>query len=153
MCTPSSTPQSASAPYRCCPLLSHFEYTDRRTCTGISPSKLPLCMGDLDRHLTHCSLVPPGSISQTTSRSVQPLSHGSWSWPTDRPTDHATVASGTTLYLWPHLATESLQVRKNKIPWLFQTTLNYLQAFRGAFYNQFKKMIFRIWLTFTGQGH
>jgi len=31
ICTPYSTPQSASAPYRFCPLLSHFEYIDRRT--------------------------------------------------------------------------------------------------------------------------
>jgi len=47
MCTPSSTPQSACAPYRCCPLLSRFEYMDHRTCPGMSsagsfsPSKLP----------------------------------------------------------------------------------------------------------------
>jgi len=34
---PSSTPQSASAPYQCCcPLLSHFEYIDHRTCRGMS---------------------------------------------------------------------------------------------------------------------
>jgi len=45
---PSSTPQSASAPYRCCPLLSRFEYIDRRSSPGVcwvrplSPSKLPL---------------------------------------------------------------------------------------------------------------
>jgi len=36
MWTPSSTQQSASAPYRCCPLLSRFEYIDRRTCPGVS---------------------------------------------------------------------------------------------------------------------
>jgi len=29
---PSSRPQSASAPYRCCPLLSCFEYIDYRSC-------------------------------------------------------------------------------------------------------------------------
>jgi len=49
-----------------------------------------------------------------------------------------------------------LQVRQNKIPGLFRLfhiTLKYFQAFRGAFYNQIIKMIFKIWLTFTGQGH
>jgi len=34
MCNPSSTLQSASAPYWCCPLLSHFAYICRRTCCG-----------------------------------------------------------------------------------------------------------------------
>jgi len=40
--------QLASIPYRCCPLLSRFEYIDCRTCPGMSwagffsPSKLPL---------------------------------------------------------------------------------------------------------------
>ena len=37
---PPSTPQSASAPYRCCPLLSRFEYIDRRTCPG--PGRVPV---------------------------------------------------------------------------------------------------------------
>jgi len=36
VCTPSSTPQWASASYRCCPLLSRFEYIDCRTCPGMS---------------------------------------------------------------------------------------------------------------------
>jgi len=44
---PPSTPQLASAPYRCYPLLSLFEYIDSRRCPGMSwacsfvPSKLP----------------------------------------------------------------------------------------------------------------
>jgi len=48
MCTTFSTLQSASAPYRCCPLLSRFEHIDRRTCLGMSEaapfslSKFPL---------------------------------------------------------------------------------------------------------------
>ena len=46
MCTPPSTLQSASALYRCCPLLSHFQYIDRWTCprhvqTCPGPSELP----------------------------------------------------------------------------------------------------------------
>ena len=37
------TPQSASTPYRCCPLLSRFEYIYCWICPGpCSPSKLPL---------------------------------------------------------------------------------------------------------------
>jgi len=36
MCTSCSTPQLASAPYRFCPLLSHFEYIDCWTCPGMS---------------------------------------------------------------------------------------------------------------------
>jgi len=36
MCTRSTTPQSASAPYQRCTLLSSFEYTDCRTCPGMS---------------------------------------------------------------------------------------------------------------------
>jgi len=29
-------PQSATAPYRCCPLLSRFEYIDRRACVTLA---------------------------------------------------------------------------------------------------------------------
>jgi len=32
-------PQSASAPYRCCPLLSGFEYIDRRTCVASAATR------------------------------------------------------------------------------------------------------------------
>ena len=45
--------------------------------TPLSPSKLPLPMGDLDPHLIHGSLVPPESSTQTASQSVQPFLHGS----------------------------------------------------------------------------
>jgi len=50
-CTPSSTPQSAYAPYRCCPLLCRLEYIDRRTCLGVScagqfpPQNCPFARG------------------------------------------------------------------------------------------------------------
>ena len=37
ICTPSSTPQSASAPYQLCSLLSRFEYINRWICPGMSP--------------------------------------------------------------------------------------------------------------------
>jgi len=44
VCTPSSTPQSASAPYRCCPLLSRLEsQPPHMSWAGpFSPSKLSL---------------------------------------------------------------------------------------------------------------
>jgi len=48
------TPQSASAPYQCCPLLSRLEYIDRRTCPDMSwagpfcPQNCPFTRGDLD---------------------------------------------------------------------------------------------------------
>ena len=64
MCIPSSTPQSVSAPYRCCPLLSRFRYIDRQTCPSIFwagrflPLKLPLLMGDPDSHLIRGSFGP-----------------------------------------------------------------------------------------------
>jgi len=51
-------PYSASAPYRFCPLLSRFEYVDRRTCPGMScdgpfsPSQnLPFTCGNPDPHM------------------------------------------------------------------------------------------------------
>ena len=96
MCTPYSAPQSACAPYRCCPLLSRFEYMDHRTCPGMSsagsfsPSKLPF----------HSWASGPPSNTQLLGpmhRSPHPngLSIGSAVFArlaivTDRPTDHAT---------------------------------------------------------------
>ena len=55
---------------------------------NFSPSKLPLCTGDLEPHLTHGSLGPPESTPQTASQSVQ----------NDQLTDHTTqsVTTGRT---------------------------------------------------------
>jgi len=44
---------------------------------SLSPSKLPLHMGDLDLHLIHASLGLFHSASQTASRPVQPFLHSS----------------------------------------------------------------------------
>jgi len=44
---------------------------------GSFPPKLPLPMGDLDHHLTHCSMGPLEPRTQTASRSVQPFLQGS----------------------------------------------------------------------------
>ena len=55
--------------------------------TPLSPSKLPLPMGDLDPHLMHGSPGPPESSTQTASRSVQPFLQGSLVWQTDWQTD------------------------------------------------------------------
>jgi len=55
--------------------------------TPLSPAKLPLPMGNLDSHLTHGSLGPPESSTQTASPSVQPFLQDSL---VDRPTDHST---------------------------------------------------------------
>jgi len=80
---PSCTPQSTSTPYRCCPLLSHFEYIDRRTCLGIfwaghfPPKNCPFTRRDLDPYQTYGYLGPPESKSRTASRSVQPFLHSS----------------------------------------------------------------------------
>jgi len=43
----------------------------------LSPSKLPLRMGDLDPHLIHASLQPPRSASRTAPQLVQPFLHSS----------------------------------------------------------------------------
>jgi len=103
MCTPSSTPQSASALHRFCPLLSRFAYIDRRcTCPGMSwaepfPLHIAPKHGVSGLHLIHGSLGPPESTSQTMSSSVQPFLRGSrrreLTIVTDRPTtDHATLS-------------------------------------------------------------
>jgi len=71
----SSTPQSPSVPYRFCPLLSSFEYVDRRTCRSmywawaspLSPSKLPLYVWGSTPQLIH------GSLAHSSSQSKQYL--------------------------------------------------------------------------------
>jgi len=64
---------------------------------GPFPPKLPLPIGQLDPHLTHCLLGPPESTTQmgppesstqTASWSVQPFLQGLLLWQTD--SDHAT---------------------------------------------------------------
>ena len=63
-------------------------FTTRRQ---ISPSKLPLPMGDLDPHVIHGSLDLPKPLTQTASHSVQPFLQGSRvTCVTDRPTDQQT---------------------------------------------------------------
>jgi len=65
LCTPSNTPQSASAPYRFSPLLCHVEYINCRTCPG-----------------------PAAFCPQNHSfMSVDPT-HGSWSPPESTPKRH-----------------------------------------------------------------
>jgi len=55
------------------------------------PSKLPLRMGDLERHLVRDFLGPPESKRQTASGSLQPFSRShDCDRQTDRHTDHAT---------------------------------------------------------------
>ena len=69
----------------------------------LSPSKLPLCMGNLDPHLTHGFLGPPESSIQMASRSVQPFLQGLLVWQTDHATRSVTIGRiyvhGTTI--WP----------------------------------------------------
>jgi len=55
-----------------------------RQCAAHFPSKMPLCMGDLDPSNTLC-LSPPESRTQTASRLVQPFLQGSQPWHIDRP--------------------------------------------------------------------
>jgi len=43
MCIPYSTPQLASTPYWCCPLLSCFDYVDRRVSPGLAAFCLQNC--------------------------------------------------------------------------------------------------------------
>jgi len=59
------------------------------------PSKLPLYKGDLDPHLTHASLGPPKSSTQTASRLFQPFLQCSvLTSVTDRQTDRQTTLLG-----------------------------------------------------------
>jgi len=86
------TPQSASTPYQCCPLLSCFEHINRWTCPGMSsagpfyPSKLHLrARGDLDLHLIHGSLGCPSHTPNGISIAVELFLQGSRSWQTNSP--------------------------------------------------------------------
>ena len=58
--SPSSTPQSASTPYRCCRLPSRFHYSDRRTCSDI------FWAGHFPPP-QNCALCGPGPTSNTCS--------------------------------------------------------------------------------------
>jgi len=59
-----------------------------------SLSKLPLPMGDLDSYLTHGSLGPPDSSTQTAPWSVQLFLQGSLVWQIDQQTDRQTTLFG-----------------------------------------------------------
>ena len=59
-------------------ILQHGPPFSRQNC--------PFAWRYLEPHLTHCFLCPPESTAQTTCRSVQPFSQGSWSWQIDRQT-------------------------------------------------------------------
>jgi len=97
LCTQSSTPQSAAAPYRFCLLPSHFEYIDRidrRTCLGMSwagpflPSKLSLdAPGSGPPHLTHASFIGPAQVHIPSGISIGSAVFGGLTIVTDRPTD------------------------------------------------------------------
>jgi len=52
--------------------------------------KMPILPSNLHPRPIHGSLGPSNSASQTASRSVQPFSQGSRTWPTDRHTDRPT---------------------------------------------------------------
>jgi len=80
---------SSPQPKRHLDRFSRFRTGDRRMSLYLqwdvlSPSKLPLPMGDLDPHLMHGSLGSPESSTQTASWSVQPFLQGSLVWQTDR---------------------------------------------------------------------
>jgi len=70
MCIPSSTPKSASVPYRCCPyrVASSISTAGHvRACPGPTPLRRQNCSsvcGDLDAHLIRGSLGPPESTSE-----------------------------------------------------------------------------------------
>ena len=82
------------------------------TASPFLSSKLPLHVWGSGPHLTHGSLGPFESISQTAaSRSVQPLLEGSRLLQTNRLTNHATpsVATGRI-----HLPSAAIQPNNNK---------------------------------------
>jgi len=93
---PSSTLQSASAPYRCCRVLSGFEYIDIRHVRAgnvrvmswvgpFSPSKLPHLVWESGPHPVHGSLGSAESISRTALRSVQETDRPCYSVCSNRP--------------------------------------------------------------------
>jgi len=82
--TPIQYIRSASAPYRCCPLPSRFEYIDRAGHVlaypgpaTFRPQNCPFLCGDLDPHIIRGSPGQLASKSQTASRSAQPTLHSS----------------------------------------------------------------------------
>jgi len=95
---PSNAPQSASAPYLFCPLLSRFMYIDRRTCPGTvcsapAPFRLqnfPFTCGDLTPHLIHGSLIPNGITIGSAAFAGLFFRVHSCDRPTDWQTNHAT---------------------------------------------------------------
>jgi len=57
------------------PFLHSSRQRNAILCNGppLTPSKLPILVGDLEPHLVHGSLGPPKSSTQTASRSAQPF--------------------------------------------------------------------------------
>ena len=97
------TAQSASAAYRCCLLLSRFEYIDRRTCPGLAPCCPHNCFtcGYLDHHLIDGSLCP---LWTTRVHIPNGVSIGSAAFTeitvvTDRRTDRTRCSSSV---MWPN---------------------------------------------------
>ena len=93
-CTPSSTPQSASAPYRFCPLLSHFEMSTAghiQTCRGSAQFALKIahsCLGLWT--LSNAWFLGPTSPHPNGILISSAVLQGSRSLQTERQTDHAT---------------------------------------------------------------
>ena len=75
------------------------------------PHDCPFTCGALDPHQIHDSLGPPKSISQMTSRSVQPLLQGWRSWQTDRQTD---ISRYSVCNNKPHLASAAMRPKIQK---------------------------------------
>jgi len=74
-CTPTSTPQSASTPDQCCPLLNCFRYQlpYMPGCPGLAPfslSNCPFTCRHQDPHPIHGASGPSASTIQTASWSV-----------------------------------------------------------------------------------
>jgi len=111
-----STPKSASAPYRCYPLLSRFEYIDRRTprtCAGSAarPQNSPFTYRDLHPHLTHsCSGPHPKRHLDRFSRFCR-ARHCDQS--TDLQTDRQTDGQTTLFVTTGHIATAAMRHDNN----------------------------------------
>jgi len=88
MCTPSSTPQSASTPCQFCPLLSRFVCIDRRAFPGrplFCLKNCPFTYGERRNPSNPWFLGPTSVNIPNESRSVQPWSLTIVTDPTDRP--------------------------------------------------------------------
>jgi len=76
------------------------------------------------------------SISSLLQLQIFMMQHFSWTWKNRRCSCAETQSQPQPNIMSPvSIQQGSHRLGKNKIPWLFQTTLKYFQAFRGAFYN------------------